>query len=615
MYSSNYQKPISPKVVGYGINYNQPQVHQNIPRQSFSPHQQYNQQYQYQHYPQQQYSYQQYNNVNPNYGIQHLQQSQTQILKNNYPTQTNVYQQQQQPPNYQSQVMVNQYQLRTQLPYQNTNYLGTTPVQVPRERIYSGTQNFQTINCRNLSSPYSRPSEVKVVQNNYQQYHGQQIIKQVNDYAPENPYVVTANKPINHLTLSPTTVQYGNYRKPDMEEITMIENTFKHLEQMAEKQKSNIHVIRNVPPNTIENQQQIEVNPHANTTSNTADRKNSQTLPNQPNVLVQNPSVIQPIVQQNIDNEVIIQDLNVEYDKAINKLKDNQEKIKTILERQQIDGKITDAKERIERLERIINLQEKVSLTFIHRFISATDAKIMDENLCKPVMDAFDNIVKAGDQYRSFQIPHFDPFHELKEKFLRLPDAVNNSKLDEDDDPTPYYLRKDKDDNNKVLNKKENDVKRRKLDTEVTSVDNQSEVIQQIDERTKIVIGSDGKEHLTILCHNDKYLTLSDVITKDLKLCGKFQVDPNNIPISDHYRGVNFIITFDKIGIPPLHLHIPIDYPKGICSIVNPNYNSEITDLSLHKLISRVEQALPSLSVYRRIQNIAITWMNLAMNV
>uniref|UniRef100_A0A0N5BQC7 Integrase catalytic domain-containing protein n=1 Tax=Strongyloides papillosus TaxID=174720 RepID=A0A0N5BQC7_STREA len=613
MYSSNYQRPISPKVVGYGINYNQPQVHQNIPRQSFSPHQQYNQQYQYQNFPQQQYSYQQYNNVNPNYGIQHLQQSQTPTLKNNYQTQINIYQQQL--PNYQNQVMANQYQLRTQQQYQNPNYPGTTPIQVPREQIYSGTQNFQPIHCRNLSSPYSRPSEIKVVQNNFQQYHGQQIINQVNDYVPENPYVVTAKRPINHPTSSPTTVQYSNYRKPDMGEMTVNENTFKHLEQMADKQNSNIHVIRNIPPNTIETQQQIVVNPHANTTLNTIDRNNSQTLPNQLNVLVQNPSVIQPIVQQNINSEVIIQDPDVEYDKAIKKLKDNQEKIKTILERQQIDGKITDAKERIERLERIINLQEKVSLTFIHRFINATDAKIMDENLCKPVMDAFDNIVKAGDQYRSFQIPHFDPFHELKEKFLQLPDAVNHSKLDEDDDPTPYYLRKEKDDNDKVVNKKGNDAKRRKLDTEVTAVNHHNEVTQQIDERTKIILGNDGKEHLTILCHNDKYLTLSDVITKDLKLCGKFQVDPNNIPISDHYRGVNFIIIFDKIGIPPLHLYIPIDYPKGICSIVNPNYNSEITDISLDKLISRVEQALPSLSVYRRIQNIAITWMNLAMNI
>uniref|UniRef100_A0A0K0FX35 Vacuolar protein sorting-associated protein 29 n=1 Tax=Strongyloides venezuelensis TaxID=75913 RepID=A0A0K0FX35_STRVS len=308
------------------------------------------------------------------------------------------------------------------------------------------------------------------------------------------------------------------------------------------------------------------------------------------------------------------EDIDPEYEKAVKKLKENEKKIKILLERQQMDGKISDAKERIEKLERIIQFKEKASLNYINRFINATDAKIKDENLCKPVIDAFDHIVKAGDKYKNFRIPHYDPFYCIKEK-LGVPDYIKYARPDDDTDPTPYYLRETNCDDVKEKIIERSGEKEKSADVSKINVgERELEILEEIDEKSKLVIGEDSKEHLVILCGNERYLVLSEIITKDLKSCGgKFKVDPESIPISDHCREINIIITFDTIGVPPLHLLVPIDYPKDFCTIINPNFNEVDRDVLLCRLISKVEQALPCLPINRDIQNIVNTWKKLSM--
>lgn len=133
---------------------------------------------------------------------------------------------------------------------------------------------------------------------------------------------------------------------------------------------------------------------------------------------------------------------------------------------------------------------------------------------------------------------------------FRVPDYIKYARPDDDTDPTPYYLRENKCDEvkEKIIEKPEE--KEKSIDASKISVgERELEILEEIDEKSKLVIGEDSKEHLVILCGNERYLVLSEIITKDLKSCdGKFKVDPENIPISDHCREINIIITFDTVS-------------------------------------------------------------------
>uniref|UniRef100_A0A0K0EEY1 RWD domain-containing protein n=2 Tax=Strongyloides stercoralis TaxID=6248 RepID=A0A0K0EEY1_STRER len=492
--------------------------------------------------------------------------------------------------------------MKNEQKYQNTN-----STQLVRELKHSGSHITQHGRIRNSLSPYPRTTEIKILPRNHQQYRGQQLVSQNNDSFSENHYKTVSMKQINYQsqTSLPLGVQSNNYKNLDIQEKKFYVNRQNQPNHLLEKDRS-------ISSNGV-GYQQISTNTHINN----ALKNNgiiTKSIPNQLNVQ-SNASVSQPTTNQPSKNtQSTLQDLDNEYNEALKKLKKNEEKIKILLERQQIDGKINDAKERIERLKRILNLQEKVSLSFINRFINATNTKIRDENLCKSVIDAFDNVVRDGNKYKSFQIPHYDPLHKLKEKFLRMPDFDKCNSLEDLDNSILRSLENSKENDISIINETSKEEENNKNILDGIKKYLQSEIVHELDERTKLITGKDGKDHLMILCKNNIYLVLSETITKDLKLSGKFKIDPQNIPITNDCCEVNVIITFDRNDIPPLHLLIPIDYPKNVCSIVNPNYCSEITDLSLNRLISRVEQALPCLSVYRRIQNIAITWMNLAMN-
>ncbi|CEF65788.1 Hypothetical protein SRAE_2000046400 [Strongyloides ratti] len=585
MYLSNTQRSISPQIKKQEINYGQNYTPKNIQERNYSSNQQVNQQYYYYQYPKQQYSSPQFNS-SPIYTTHHTPQTQNISHCNNYQSSANIYQEQ--TPVYQNLVVRRHLTMKNDQQYQNTNYHRTNSLQMSRESRCSGSQIIQHNRIRN--SPYSRPPEVKVVQTNLQQYHGQQNVNQRNGYVSENIYKNIPIRQVNsqNLTPSSTEIQCSNVRKPIIQERTL------HLDKLKQQQYL-VGERKNICNNSVEFQQ-ISTNTAINNALNNSEI-NTKTIFNRSGVSKEN------LVSQQVTNklsknvELIQPDPIIQYEEAIKKLKKNKEKIKTLLERQQIDGKITDAKERIERLERILNSQEKVSLNFINKFVNATDTKIKDENLCKSVIDVFDNIVKAGDKYKSFQIPHYDPFHEFKEKFLRLPDFEKCNSLEEIDNIISYNLKNNEENEIKIVYEKFNSEEKNKNILDDNKRYFQDDIIQEIDKTTQIITGKD------------------ETITKDLKLCGRFKIDPQNIPISDHCREINVIITFDKNNIPPLYLLIPVDYPKSVCSIVNPNCTNEIRDLSLNRLISRVEQALPCLSVYRRIQNIAITWMNLAMNV
>uniref|UniRef100_A0A0K0E6Z9 Mediator complex subunit 15 n=1 Tax=Strongyloides stercoralis TaxID=6248 RepID=A0A0K0E6Z9_STRER len=598
MNPSNIQGQIPRQMSGQGPNDGQNYIRQGIPQQIHGlPQQYFGHQYpNHQFTPQQQQQQQQHPfhqyNVNPQYGGQHMLQSQNLQSNNPYQPQNNVFQQQ--VSRFQDRPINQQHPMKDDQQLHNAHFRGTNFIPGPNDRTFPGSQKLHSDPNRHINFQQQQIDN-KVISHHPPQYHEQRINNK-------------RYEPINQPHPLPPQMYYINQKKADVQERTVFEGKRESLDNLSEEDKRKLSITKNSQSNAND-YQKGSGGPQFGSNIN-EEVKNLQKIPNQLG------SIQYPVMAPNNQiHHVMVrrEEIDLEYEKAIKKLKENKQKIKLLLERQQMDGEITDCKEKIDKLERIIHSKEKVSLNLINKFINVTDAKIKDENLCKPVIDAFDNIVKSGSNYKIFQIPHYDPFQVIKKK-LGEPDYVKYTRPVNDSNPLPYYLRKkeseDEEVDKKMIEKED------KVVNKINIENYQYEVINAIDEKTTLIIGKDGKEHLVILTGNDKYLMLSEVVTKDLKLCtGNFKIDPENIPISEHCREINVIITFNEIFIPPLYLLIPVEYPKEICTIINPSFNEKNINSYLCKIISKVEQALPYHSNHRDIKNIVKTWMDLAMTV
>ncbi|CEF62161.1 Hypothetical protein SRAE_1000043500 [Strongyloides ratti] len=569
----NPQGQMPRQVSGQGSNDGQNFLRQNVPPpvhglpQQYYPHQYPpNHQFSAQQQQQQQHHFHQYN-VGPQYGGQHLPQSQNLPPNNAYQPQSNVFQQQ--IPRFHDRSIGHQFPVKDDQQFQASQFRGTNFVPGMNDRNFPGGQNLHLDPNRHIAfQQQERSFDGKVMAQHFQHLHGQRIGNQ-------------RYEQMSHQYPLPPTIYYGNQKRTDIQGRPILEIKREILDNLSEEEKRKLSMAKNLQNNLNDYQQSIACPPYG--TNLDDGTKNVREMSNQLE------SVQFPMTSQDNQfyNETTRKDHgNSEYEKAIKKLKENEQKIKLILERQQMDGKITDAKEKIEKLERIIYSEDKAPLKLITKFINVTDSKIKDEDLCKSVIDAFDSIVKSGDNYKDFQIPHYDPFQVIKER-LGEPDYIKYTRPENDTNPTPYYLRNEKIEEEEVSGETF-EGKEKVVEVDKISIENRLyEVTKMIDERTKLITGKD---------------VLSEAITKDLISC------------PEHCREISVIINFDKICIPPLHLLIPIEYPKEICAIINPHFNERNRNTFLCKYISKVEQLLPYHSAYRDISNIAKTWINLALD-
>uniref|UniRef100_A0A0K0FC52 Mediator of RNA polymerase II transcription subunit 15 n=1 Tax=Strongyloides venezuelensis TaxID=75913 RepID=A0A0K0FC52_STRVS len=282
-----------------------------------------------------------------------------------------------------------------------------------------------------------------------------------------------------------------------------------------------------------------------------------------------------------------------EYINRLNHFKQHEKKLKILFERLRLDGGNEKFLNNIEKILDIIEGKKIATLQFLEKLEKTVENLIEKYDICMNMIKTSTMVAEEADNFKSFTIPHYDPFYSLKKYHSRMPKELRN--IVPDDDPTPYYLRKNyqsqKEEDNGI-----NDSCARNIEKE-------------LDEYFKLAVDENDKQRLVIICDNGRAITISNEATKELLEIGNFEIDREAIPISDHCREVRIKITGSDTSCAfPLYLIIPVDYPETLCTIYYPFESPNNRNRYLENIKRNMEINLARNSYPRTITEIASRW-------
>uniref|UniRef100_A0A0K0E988 Mediator complex subunit 15 n=1 Tax=Strongyloides stercoralis TaxID=6248 RepID=A0A0K0E988_STRER len=285
---------------------------------------------------------------------------------------------------------------------------------------------------------------------------------------------------------------------------------------------------------------------------------------------------------------------NPEYIECLNYIKQSEKKLRILVERIRLDGGNDQLLNNIEKILDIMEGKKTVTLQFLGKLKKTVENLIEKFDICKNMIKTSTMVAEDADKFKSFTIPHYDPFYQLKKFHSRMPEELKS--IVPDNDPTPYYLRKNFSP---------------PMEEEISSNNNVFEKNneKELDEYSKLIIDENGKERLVVLCDNGRTITISNEATKELNEIGNFEVDKEAIPISDHCREVRMKITgSDSLSAFPLYLIIPVDYPETLCNIYYPFESPNYRNRYMENIKRNMEFNLARNSCPRTITEIASRW-------